>query len=305
MGQVPEDFKITGAIAAPATALKSNGDVNPEAVADYVNFLANNEIDGVFVLGTLGEGLSLSVSERKEVAEAWVKEAKDKLSSVIVHVGAGNIRDSIELAQHAQKIGATAIACMLPSYFKPSTEAVAVEYIQQVAAAAPETPFYYYCINFMSGIYLNTAKILELASGRIPNLRGAKISSRELPSLLDSSRVCGGKLQIMVGTDEQFLPCLTLGIRVPVLNSFLGSLYKRLLKAFDAGDMDTARDEMVQARKLVLIRSKYIDGPAYVKAAMKCLGVDLGPVRLPLEDMPEHLLPSLKQDLKDLGLPVQ
>lgn len=305
MSKVSEDFKISGVISAPGTGFKPNGDVNPDVVADYVDFLAANGIDGVFILGTLGEGMSLTVSERKEVAAAWIKAAKNKLSSVIVHIGTGNIRDTIELARHAQSIGATAVACMLPTYFKAATEAIAVEYIEQVAASVPETPFFYYCINFMSGIYLNTATILEMASERIPNLRGAKISSPQLPSILDCSLVCEGKLQIMVGTDEQFLQCLSLGVRVPILNGYLGKLFKRITTAYDLKDMDTAREEMIQARRLVKLRSKYIEGAAFVKASMKCFGVDLGPVRLPLKDLPEDRLPCLKEELKEFGLPVQ
>jgi len=304
MSKVPADFKIEGIVAAPATAFKDNGDINPAAVPGYVDFLAKGKIDGVFVLGTLGEGLSLTVSERKQVAEAWIQAAKGKLSSVIVHIGAGNLRDTLELAQHAAKAGATAIACMLPSFFKPSCEAKAVEYLEQVAAQAPDTPFYYYCINFMSGIYLDTAQILAQAAPRIPNLRGAKISSRELPMLMDSAQVCGGSLQVMVGTDEQFLTFLSLGLRVPVLNSYLGPLYSRLRDNYDRGDMQAARQDMLLARRMVDLRKKYLGGPALVKAMMKLLGVDCGPVRLPLEDLPKEKLADLKQEMKELGLPV-
>ncbi|CAL1540421.1 unnamed protein product [Lymnaea stagnalis] len=305
MSQVSSDFKIEGVIAAPATALKSNGDVDPEAVSEYVDFLAENNIDGVFVLGTLGEGMSLTVSERKAVAEAWVKYGAGRLSSVIVHVGTNNLRDTIELARHSQEIRATAIACMAPTYFKPSDEDSLVKYMEQVAAVARHTPFYYYCINFMTGVYLNTAKFLELAVGRIPNLRGIKMSSRELPALMDCTQVCGGKFDIMVGTDEQLLTSLALGVRTPILSGYLGNIFKRLREAFDKGDLATARTEQVLARQITLISSKYGTGPAFVKAVMRCLGVELGPVRLPLVDIPEHLLPALKSELTEIGLPTQ
>ncbi|XP_059139531.1 N-acetylneuraminate lyase-like, partial [Physella acuta] len=302
---VPKDFRINGIISAPATPLKDNGDVDTEAVESYVDFLANNDINGVFVLGTLGEGLSLTVEERKQVAAAWVKYGQGKLSSVIVHVGTGNLRDTIQLARHAGEVKATAIACMSPTYFRPQTEEIMVTYMEQVAAAAPDTPFYYYCINFMSGVNLNTARILQLADDRIPTLRGIKMSSRELPSLLDCTQVCGGKFDIMVGTDEQLLPALSLGVRTPVLNGYLGSVFKRMRSAFDSGDMDGARKEQVLARKIFLVSTKYGGGPAFVKAAMKCLGVEAGPVRLPLVDIQEDLLPSIKRDLEECGLPVK
>jgi len=302
MSKVPTDFEIKGVIAAPGTGLKDNGDLNPDIIPRYVDFLSKNGVDGVFVLGTLGEGLSLTVQERKDAATAWVHGARGKLSSVIVHVGAGNIRDTMELARHAGQAGATAIACMLPSYFKPASEELAVKYLEQVAKEAPDTPFYYYCINFMSGIYLDTARILQLSKSRIPNLRGAKISSRELPSLMDATQVPG--MQVMVGTDEQFLPCLSLGIRVPVLNGFLGNIYQRCMGCYDKGDIEGARKEMLVARRLVKLRDTFMGGPALVKAIMTSLGVPLGPVRLPLQDLPQSLMADLKAELKDAGLPV-
>lgn len=295
-------FKIQGAIAAPATALKENGDVNPERVKDYVEFLVKNEVDGVFVLGTLGEGMSFTVEERKQVAQAWVHYSQGRLSNVIVHVGTSNIRDSMELAKHAEQIKASAIACVCPSYFKPENEEAVVDYIGQVAAAAPNTPFYYYCINFVTGIYLNSAKVLELGSKRIPTLRGIKFSSREILTLFDCKQLCDGALDLMIGTDEQYLAALSLGIRTPVLNGPVGPIFKRLVKAYDAGDMNTATKEQINARNLKEVVNKYGGGPAAVKAVAKCLGLDLGPVRLPLVNLPADKLPALRKDLQDIGI---
>uniref|UniRef100_A0A0B7BIL6 N-acetylneuraminate lyase n=1 Tax=Arion vulgaris TaxID=1028688 RepID=A0A0B7BIL6_9EUPU len=302
MSKIPADFRIQGIIAAPGTAFLPNHDINTSAIKEYVEFLVNNNITGVFILGTLGEGMSLTVSERKEVASAWVGYGKDRLSAVIVHVGTGNLRESIELARHAQEIGATAFACMSPSYFRPANEADLVDYMEQIAKAAPEIPFYYYCINFMSGLYLNTATFLELASDRIPNLRGIKMSSRELPSLLDCTVVCSGKYDVLVGTDEQLLTSLVIGVRTPIVNGFLGNIFKRMRDAFDQGDIEAARKEQVLVRKIVHVRDKYGGGPAGVKAFLKCLGLDLGPVRLPLKDVPSARLPDLKKDLSECGL---
>ncbi|CAG5119560.1 unnamed protein product [Candidula unifasciata] len=206
------------------------------------------------------------------------------------------------IARHAQEIQATAVACMAPSYMKPADEDAVVDYIEEVAAAAPDTPFYYYCINFMTGIYLNTAKVLELADGRIPNLRGAKVSSRELPLILDCTLAAGGKFDILSGTDEQLLTTLALGVRTPIINGFLGPLFARLRDAFDKGDIETARKEHIAARKLAIIMGKYGSGPSGVKAFFKCLGLDLGPVRLPVKNLPADRLPALKRELAECGL---
>ncbi|KAH9518519.1 hypothetical protein Btru_017040 [Bulinus truncatus] len=197
------------------------------------------------------------------------------------------------------------MACMSPTYFSPSNEDIMVRYLEQVAAAAPDTPFYYYCINFMTKVYLNTAKILQLADGRIPNLRGVKMSSTELPSLLDCTQVLGGKFDVMIGSDEQLLSALALGIRTPIVSGYVGNIFHRLRAAFDAGDWTTARSEQLLARKLMLIGSKYGSGPAFGKAVMKCLGLPIGPVRLPLVDLSPERLGNLRRDLAEIGLPVQ
>lgn len=303
MSSVDPNFRITGAICAPLTPFTPDGELNLSAMPDYVHYLDTHDIDGVYILGTMGEGMSLTVDERKQVAQAWVNAVKttQRLKTVTVHVGTGNLKESIELARHAGEIGATAIACMASNYNKPKDEDILLKYMKQVAAAAPSTPFYYYDINFMTGVYLNTAKFLELAADEIPTLRGAKVSSRELPALTDCTFAAGGRFHIMLGSDEQLLTGLSLGVDVPVMNSYLGGIFKRLKAAFDAGDMNTARKEQIMARKLVLLRGPYGGGPAMIKSIMKILGVDLGSVRLPLVDLTAEQEKLLRQDLVDLG----
>lgn len=303
VSQVDPSFTIAGTVSAPLTPFTEDGELNLSALPGYVRFLDSHDIDGVFILGTMGEGMSLTVEERKLVAENWMHAVRDtsRLKTVIVHVGTSNLKDTQELARHAEKIGVHAIACMSPNYNKPSNEDVLVQYMKQVAAAAPSTPFYYYDINFMTGVYLNTAKFLELAADVIPTLRGAKISSRELPPLTDCIYAAGGRFQVLIGTDEQLLPALALGVRVPILNGHLGGVFRRMKEAFDKNDLHTARKEQGLARKLVLERGRYGGGAPMVKSIMRCLGVDLGSVRLPLVDLKAEQEKSLRQDLIDIG----
>ncbi|KAL8565053.1 hypothetical protein ACOMHN_003429 [Nucella lapillus] len=303
MASVGLKFRFSGAVCAPLTPFTADGELNLDALPPYNRYLDTHDFDGIFILGTMGEGLSLTLAERKLVAENWVQAAKNntRLKNVIVQVGSGNLKESVDLAQHAEKIGATAIACMAPSYNKPKNEEVLVRCMKQVAAAAPNTPFYYYDINFMTGIYLNTARFLELAAEEIPTLHGAKVSSRELPALMDCTVAAGGRFQVMVGTDEQLLTALSLGVEVPICNGYLGGLYKRLKAAFDAKDMDAARKEQLLARKVLVACSSPGGGPAAVKSLMRYMGIDLGSVRLPLVNISADEEKKLRQDLVDIG----
>ncbi|XP_041364242.1 N-acetylneuraminate lyase B-like [Gigantopelta aegis] len=252
-----QDFVVKGIISAPMTPFQPNGDHDVSVLDKYVDHLVNSRIDGVFIHGTMGEGLSLTVNERKEMTEAWVKASKDKLKYVIVQVGTENLRSSMELARHAQSTGVSAIACFSPSYFKPATISALVSYMEHVAESAPDLPFYYYDINFMTNVHLNVREFLEQASSRIPSLRGVKCSSQELPDVFDQANCMDGRFQVLIGTDEQLLPALCLGVQVPVLNSYVGPCFHRLREAFLSGDMDSARKEQKFARSVVRLCTKY------------------------------------------------
>lgn len=303
MSRVDPNFRIKGCVAAPVTPFTPDGELMLEAMPPYVQYLDEHGIDNVFVTGTMGEGMSLTVDERKRVAEYWMKsiESTKRLKTVMVHVGSVNYKESMELAKHAEQIGATAIACITPPFFKPANEAALVEYMAKVASAAPNTPFYYYDINFMTGCYLNTARFFELAADKIPNLRGGKITSPELPNLLDCTLAAAGSYQMMVGTDEQFLMSLAIGVDVPVMNSYMGNLYVRLKAAYESGDKETAMKEQIMARNMCQLPKRYVGGPAMVKGILRCLGVDLGSVRLPLQNLSHEQEAAMRQEIADMG----
>ncbi len=109
--------KTKGLIAAPFTPLRANGAVNLDAVAPYARWLHRHGVVGAFICGTTGEGMSLTMDERRQVAERWVATAPAGLR-VIVHVGHNALADCQALAAHAQDIGAdkkfprnTMVAC--------------------------------------------------------------------------------------------------------------------------------------------------------------------------------------------------
>ncbi|VDH96028.1 N-acetylneuraminate lyase [Mytilus galloprovincialis] len=254
-----EDFRVKGCVCAPFTLLKDDGEINFDGFEAYAKYLVSQKFTYLFVNGTLAEGLSLTLEERKQTAEAWVKVAKGRFG-IILHIGTNNYKDSQELARHAEKIGVDAIACFAPSFYKPDSLETLVEYISKVASAAPNTPFFYYCINFFTGVYLNDAKFLELAESKIPNLVGLKHSSRELPNAHRCMMVNPKKFQVMIGSDVQLLTSLSLGIEVPVIASFLGQLFDNMKTAFDKVDMKTASKYQCQAQEINTIRSEFVNG---------------------------------------------
>ncbi|KAL4239967.1 hypothetical protein ACF0H5_000763 [Mactra antiquata] len=292
-------FRVKELIAAPFTPFDQDGEVNFSVIEQYADYLAATNFTGIFVNGTLGEGISLTLEERKKLTETWFKASKGRLE-VIVHVGTNCIKDSQELSRHAEETGVTAIAALSPNYYKPESEEVLVEVMKQIAAAAPKTPFFYYEINFCTGVYLNARNFMELAKKEIPTLVGLKNSSRELPDAYEVTRV---DCQMLIGTDVQYLSCLTLGIPGTVVASYLGNLNSDMRKAFDSGDIKRAREFQDVASRINTIRNKYGGGINVAKSVFKILtGIDLGPVRLPLSQMLPERYDNMKKDFIAEGL---
>jgi N-acetylneuraminate lyase len=106
------------ALAAPAAAFHPDGSVNLDIIPSYAAFLHTNGVIGVFVNGTTGEGLSLTVEERMAIAERWVKAAPRNFK-VIVHVSHTCAASAWEMARHATQLSARGIGEMAPIYYKP------------------------------------------------------------------------------------------------------------------------------------------------------------------------------------------
>src|SRR5690606_19008340 len=108
---------FTGLIAATFTPFDLSGDLNLKVIDPYANYLISKGINGIFVCGTSGEGLLMSVDERKRLLEAWMP-FQDQLK-IIAHVATPNYVESSALARHAAKVGVDAIGCMGPCYLPP------------------------------------------------------------------------------------------------------------------------------------------------------------------------------------------
>src|SRR5204863_5946098 len=137
-------------------------------------------VTAVFIGGTTGECSSLSLDERRALAQQWAEVARGTPMRVIVHVGSNSLADARDLAAQAQQLGALAIAAVAPTYFKPRSLDALIACAADIAAAAPETPFYYYDIPPLTGVNLSMPDFLALAPARIPTLAGIKFSNSDL-----------------------------------------------------------------------------------------------------------------------------
>jgi dihydrodipicolinate synthase/N-acetylneuraminate lyase len=166
---------LRGTFAAALTPLRAGGDaVDPAAVEPYVDFRAAGGVDGLLVLGTTGEGILLSPSERTAVAEAFLAAASRRVS-IIVHCGAQTTADTVALARHAAEHGADGVAVIGPPYFALD-EREQLDHFAAAAAACAPVPFFIYEFAARTGYSVAPAVIAALRE-RAPSFTGLKVSN--------------------------------------------------------------------------------------------------------------------------------
>jgi N-acetylneuraminate lyase len=206
------------------------------------------------------------------------------------------------MAREAQELGALAISAHAPAYFKPSRVEMLVQCCAQMAGAAPDLPFYFYDIPALTGVTLFMPEFLKQARESIPNLAGIKYTNPDLVALQECLHLAREELDILWGTDECLLAALALGVKGAVGSTynFAAPLAQAMMRSFREADWSGARDaqlKVVQSIRLLAARG-YL---AASKALMKMLGVNLGPVRLPLERLTPPEEAHLRRELESLG----
>ncbi len=278
-----------------------DGELNLPMVDKLAELLIADGVRGVFVCGSTGESLSLTAGERMAMAERW-REVAGKDMAVIVHVGHNCLAECKALAAHARKIGADAIGAIPPCFFRPETVEDLTAFCAEVAGAAPELPFYYYHIPARTGVNLKMAEFLPAAEGKIPNLAGVKFTHMDLEDFGRCLDLPADRFTILFGVDQALLSGLALGVRgaIGTTYSFAAPLYSRLIEAFEAGDMPRAQAMQQRSRQMIAL-CLACGGMGAFKAVMKMIGLDCGPVRLPLRNPSDQQLKALAEGLEAMG----
>ena len=171
-------------IAAALTPLREGGrELDDDALQPYLSFLKDAGIEGILLLGTTGEGILLSLPERKRVISNGVAGPL----AVLAHCGAQSTADTVALAAHAAEAGAEAVAVIAPPYFPLDDDALLAHFVAAARACAP-LPFYVYELEKASG-YAIPVSVVERLRETVDNLAGMKVSdapfSKVTPYLLE------------------------------------------------------------------------------------------------------------------------
>lgn len=279
--------KYEGVIPAFYACYDEAGEVSPERVRALTQYLIDKGVKGVYVNGSSGECIYLSVADRKLILENVMEVAKGKLT-VIAHVACNNTKDSVELAKHAESLGVDAIAAIPPIYFRLPDYSIA-KYWNDMSAAAPNTDFVIYNIPQLSGTTLTPALYAEMRKN--PRVIGVKNSSMPTQDIQIFVAEGGEDHIVFNGPDEQFISGRVIGAKAGIGGTYavMPDLFLKLNQLIIDKDLDRAK-ELQHAINSVIY--KMVSGRANLYAVMKEIlrlneDLDIGSVRAPLEPLSE------------------
>lgn len=287
--------KYKGVIPAFYACYDDNGEISPERVRELTEFHIKKGVKGIYVNGSSGECIYLSVEERKLILENVMAVGKGKLT-VIAHVACNNTKDSVELAKHAESLGVDAIAAIPPIYFRLPEYAIEA-YWNAMSNAAPNTDFIIYNIPQLAGVTLTQGLYAEMRKN--PRVIGVKNSSMPVQDIQMFCAAGGEDYIVFNGPDEQFISGRAIGAEGGIGGTY-GVMPELFLKLNDF----VIENKIEEARKLqydineIIYKMCSCHGNMYgvIKEILRINeNLNIGSVREPLADLIEEDMEIVKE----------
>lgn len=287
-----------GVICPILTPFDAKGAIDYKALEQLIEFLVSEGVPCLMVGGTTGEGLLLSVEERKQLAEAVVQCA-NKRTKIIAHVSCLSTKESIELTKHAQSLKVDGISAITPFFFSYSEEEV-YRFYEAIAKTAPEVPVSLYCFPGNAKFEIKGSLIIRILQN-LSNVKAIKSSNPDLIRLQEYVSVKNDDFSVLCGVDALALPALTLGAcgQVSGNSNVFPQPFIKLYEFYQRGDVESATACQVTINR---IRSVLKDSIAYFKAASEICGIPVGNPRLPIQPLNDSEKIGLKAEISKLEL---
>jgi len=232
-----------GVAPALATPLQKDGyTVNTAVTHQLIDFLAARKTTGVLIGGTTGEGIMLSLTERKRLHEAGIAacKAQNRPYISLTHVGTNTVKDTIDLTQHAIEHSTDAILVLCP-YFLKLTDNDLFAYFRHISQIAGDTPMMVYDIPHLAINGISPALLTRLET--LPNFAGIKCSGRDgqiIRALIHA--LPEGKI-FLAGNEKIALGTLAMGAHgmISGLSTAIPEPFVDLCQAVGRGDLAAAQ----------------------------------------------------------------
>jgi len=288
--------QFKGIIPPLITCFDKEGRINETAQREVIRFQAKH-VDGFYPCGTYGSGPLMTTEERKRVAEIVVEEKGS--CWLMVHVGAVNTSQSVELAKHAQSFGADAVGAIPPYYYKYTSEQLLDHY--RAIIRSVNIPVFLYNNPGLSGNPISAEMLATLAD---EGLAGVKDSAFDLVSFyMYLIKVKNPDFTFIIGTEAIAAAALDAGASGVISGlanafpEFMASFY-RTWQEGNPPKTGAYQLRVVKARSIL----KYGPTLTMTYAVLRMRGIDPGYPRAPYQDIPKSLYDRAEGELRDMGL---
>lgn len=289
---------FTGAGVAIITPFTADGKVNEKVLAEIIEYQISHSTDAIVICGTTGESATLDHNEHTQAIKVAVDVTAGRIP-VIAGTGSNDTAYALKLSNDAEKLGVDGLLMVTPYYNKASQDGL-IKHFNYVADRV-STPIILYNVPSRTGCEIKPETYAELAKHKM--IYAAKEATGNLSSIAKTISLVPEDFAIYSGNDDQITPIMSLGGKgvISVLSNILPQVVHDIAQS--ALDGDFKKSAELQLKYLELCNAMFMDvNPIPVKVAMRMMGIDVGPLRLPLCDMTPANTEKLKSVLQKYEL---
>lgn len=285
-----------GSCVALITPFTETG-VDFDKLKQLIEWHISEGTDAILVCGTTGEATTMTLEEKKQTIEFVVKTVNKRVH-VMAGTGSNNTKDSIDMSVWAESIGVDSLLVITPYYNKTSSKGLFAHF--EAVNNAVRTPIVLYNVPSRTNMNINPEMLLKLS--KLNNIVAIKEASGDFSQIVQMKALCPD-IDIYSGNDDQIIPLLSLGGSgvISVLANVIPKETHEICQLFFDGKVKESLD--MQIKYLDLCNKLFIEtNPIPVKTAVNLMGMECGPLRLPLCEMEDSNLEKLKAALQNHNL---
>lgn len=290
---------FTGSGVAVVTPLNADESVNYNKLDELLDYHCNHKTDSIIICGTTGESSTLSEEEHMEVVKFAIDRVKGRIP-VIAGTGSNSTYTTIQMSKEAVEDGADGLLLVTP-YYNKCTQGGLIEHYKMVAKEA-KAPIILYSVASRTGVNIAPETVAELYRD-VDNIVAVKEASGNISQIAKIMNLTDGKIDLYSGNDDQIVPILSLGGKgvISVLANIAPEYTHDICEKFFTGDV--AGSCKMQLDVLPLVEKLFCEvNPIPVKKALNLMGMEVGPLRMPLTEMTEANAAKLAAEMTKFGL---
>lgn len=291
-----------GAGVALVTPMREDGSVNYEKLEEILEMQIAGGTDAIISCGTTGEASTLSESEHIECIKFTCEKVAGRVP-VIAGTGSNSTHTAVQLSKEAVEAGADGLLLVTP-YYNKSTQGGLKAHFCSVADEV-DVPIILYNIPGRTGVKIQAETLVELWKN-VPNIVAVKDATGDVAETVKVLSLSDGGVDVYSGNDDITVPMMSVGSKgvISVLSNILPKETHDMVKACLDGDYATA--SKAQLKYYDLIQALFCEvNPIPVKKAMNLMGLQVGPLRLPLTEMEDAHTALLRAEMEKVGIKVQ